>query len=45
MAENGENGTELNAHEGTYHGFIKLMLWGTIGASVLAAFVVLTIAS
>ncbi|MGK6354450.1 aa3-type cytochrome c oxidase subunit IV [Sphingomonas sp. DT-207] len=45
MADNGENTTELNVHEGTYHGFTKMMLWGTVGCFLVAAFVVLTIAS
>jgi hypothetical protein len=45
MADNGENTTELNAHEGTYHGFTKMMLWGTVASFVVAAFVVSLLAS
>jgi hypothetical protein len=45
MADNGENTTELGAHQGTYNGFTKMMLWGTAGSFVVAAFVVFMIAS
>lgn len=45
MAANGESGFDLKAHEGTYSGFTALFKWGTIAAFVIAAFVVLLIAS
>ncbi len=45
MADNGENTTELGAHQGTYRGFTQMMLWGTIVCALLAAFAVFAIAS
>jgi hypothetical protein len=39
MADNGETRT----HEHTYLGFVALMKWGTIGAALVAAFVVFLI--
>lgn len=44
MADIGENSTDLKAHESTYGGFTKLMLWGTVVSFGLGAFVVLMIA-
>ena len=45
MADTGENTTEIKDHAETYSGFTKLMLWGTVVAFGLGAFVVLMIAS
>jgi hypothetical protein len=45
MAGHGDSGFEMQAHEGTYSGFIGLMKWGTILSAIVAAFVVLLIAS
>ena len=45
MADTGNNTTELNAHQATYNGFIKMMLWGTVASFLLGAFVVFAIAS
>jgi hypothetical protein len=45
MTANGENGFEIKAHEGTYSGFTALMKWGTIISFIVAALVVLIIAS
>jgi hypothetical protein len=39
MADNGETRT----HEHTYHGFLALMKWGTLGAAIVTAFVVFLI--
>lgn len=36
---------DLNAHEGTYGGFLGLMKYGAIASFVVAAIVVLIIAS
>ena len=44
MADTGENGTEIQAHAGTYDGFTRLMLYGTIAAFAVGAFVVFMIA-
>ncbi len=45
MAANGESGFDLKAHEGTYSGFTTLFKWGTVVSFIVAAFVVLLIAS
>ncbi|NIJ22021.1 hypothetical protein FHS95_003732 [Sphingomonas naasensis] len=45
MAETGDNSTEVQAHIAAYGGFTRLMLWGTITAFAIGAFVVLMIAS
>jgi hypothetical protein len=45
MAGHGDSGFEMKAHEGTYSGFLGLMKWGTIISVILAAIVVLLIAS
>lgn len=45
MADHGENTTELGAHQGTYTGFTKMMLWGTVACFLVAAFVVSLLAS
>ena len=44
MADTGENGGEVQVHAETYGGFTKLMLWGTIAAFAVGAFVVFMIA-
>ena len=36
---------DIKAHEGTYKGFLWLMKWGTIASAIVAAIVVLIIAS
>lgn len=45
MADTGEHVTQVKEHEATYGGFTQLMLWGTIVAAGLAAFVVFLIAN
>lgn len=45
MADTGNTTTEINAHQSTYNGFTKMMLWGTVVAFMLGAFVVFAIAS
>ena len=45
MAADGGSKMNLQAHEGTYSGFISLMKIGTIASVVVAAIVVLLIAS
>ena len=40
MAENGD----IRAHENTYHGFLALLKWGTLGVAIITAFVVFLIA-
>ena len=45
MADTGDNSTHLREHEGTYRGFTKMMLWGTVVSFLLGAFVVFMIAS
>jgi hypothetical protein len=36
---------DMKAHEGTYTGVMNLMKWGTIASALLAALVVILIAS
>jgi aa3 type cytochrome c oxidase subunit IV len=45
MADTGETSTEIQAHAGTYSGFTRLMLYGTVAAFAIGAFVVFMIAS
>ncbi|MBO9622083.1 MAG: aa3-type cytochrome c oxidase subunit IV [Sphingomonas sp.] len=45
MADTGNTTNGLTAHQATYNGFTKMMLWGTVVAFLLGAFVVFTIAS
>jgi hypothetical protein len=45
MAVEGGSRQDLKAHEGTYAGFVNLFKYGTIISFVLAAIVVLLIAS
>ncbi|HWH17891.1 MAG TPA: aa3-type cytochrome c oxidase subunit IV [Allosphingosinicella sp.] len=45
MAAEGEVTTDVKAHVKSYSGFVRMMKWGTIVSLVVAAFVVLLIAS
>lgn len=36
---------DMKAHEGTYAGVMNLMKWGTIGCVIVAAIVIILIAS
>lgn len=45
MADTGDTGTDLQAHEATFQGFTALMKWGTIASVLLAALVVFLIAN
>ncbi|SFR83194.1 aa3-type cytochrome c oxidase subunit IV [Sphingomonas jatrophae] len=45
MAASGDSKGDMKAHVGTYTGFLGLLKWGTIISIVLAAIVVLLIAS
>ena len=44
MADTGDHSTEIQAHASTYGGFTKMMLWGTLAAFAVGAFVVFMIA-
>lgn len=45
MAGDQGSGFEMEGHRGTYSGFTTLMYWGAIASFVVAAAVVLLIAS
>ncbi|MET0309182.1 MAG: aa3-type cytochrome c oxidase subunit IV [Sphingomonas sp.] len=45
MADTGDKGAEIKAHEQTWQGFTAMMTWGTVGVAIIAAFVVFLIAS
>lgn len=45
MADTGETGAEIQAHQRTFNGFAQWMTWGTVAAALIAAFVVFLIAS
>jgi hypothetical protein len=45
MAANGDAQNDLKAHQETYSGFLGLMKYGTIASAIVAAIVVLLIAS
>lgn len=45
MVETGENSVEFRSHVQTWRGFTAMMKWGTVGAAIVAAFVVFLIAS
>ncbi len=45
MADTGDATAEVQAHENTWRGFKAMMMWGTLGAFLVAALVVFLIAS
>lgn len=45
MANTGEQGADLRGHQETFNGFTRLMKWGTLVVFLIAALVVLRIAS
>lgn len=45
MATDGETGFDIRAHEGTYSGFLVLFKWGAVACAIIAAIVVVLIAS